>query len=102
MMERSYNHDGGSLIEIYQNCNIFNDAAFEEYTSRDKFDNVIELKHKEPMLFAKETKGIKMDGSTATARHQYPSRDSCSTHAEFLPAKISLAAGRFPECFCSE
>ncbi len=30
MMERSYNHNGGSFIEIYQNCNIFNDAAFEE------------------------------------------------------------------------
>ena len=65
MMERSYHHDGGSFIEIYQNCNIFNDGAFEEYTSREKFDNVIELKHNQPMLFAKETKGIKMDGSTA-------------------------------------
>ncbi|MFL2998659.1 MAG: 2-oxoacid:ferredoxin oxidoreductase subunit beta [Candidatus Neomarinimicrobiota bacterium] len=66
MMERSYHHDGGSFIEIYQNCNIFNDGAFEEYTGKEKFDNVIELKHKKPMLFAKETKGIKMDGSTAT------------------------------------
>ena len=33
MLERSYHHDGGSLIEIYQNCNIFNDGAFEEYLS---------------------------------------------------------------------
>jgi 2-oxoglutarate ferredoxin oxidoreductase subunit beta len=65
MMERSYHHDGGSFIEIYQNCNIFNDAAFEDYTGREKFNNVIELKNKEPMLFAKGTKGIKMDGSTA-------------------------------------
>ena len=65
MMERSYNHDGGSLIEIYQNCNIFNDGAFETYTSKDKLDNVIELKNGEPMLFAKETKGVKLDGSKA-------------------------------------
>tara|TARA_B100001250_G_scaffold414211_2_gene451321 strand:+ start:710 stop:1717 length:1008 start_codon:yes stop_codon:yes gene_type:complete len=62
MLERSYNHDGGSFIEIYQNCNIFNDAAFEEYTSAEKFSNVIELKHGEPMVFAKGTKGIKLDG----------------------------------------
>ena len=62
MLERSYNHDGGSYIEIYQNCNIFNDAAFEEYTSAEKFSNVIELKHGEPMVFAKGTKGIKLDG----------------------------------------
>jgi len=64
MLERSYYHDGGSLIEIYQNCNIFNDGAFEEYTSADKFNNVIELKHGEPMVFAKGTKGIKLDGFT--------------------------------------
>ena len=66
MLERSYHHDGGSLIEIYQNCNIFNDGAFEEYTSADKFNNVIELKHGEPMVFAKGTKGIKLDGFTPT------------------------------------
>ena len=66
MMERSYQHDGGSFIEIYQNCNIFNDNAFEEYTGKEKFDNVIELKHNQPMLFARERKGIKMDGSNAT------------------------------------
>ena len=66
MLERSYHHDGGSIIEIYQNCNIFNDGAFEEYTSADKFNNVIELKHGEPMVFAKGTKGIKLDGFTPT------------------------------------
>ena len=66
MMTRSYHHDGGSFIEVYQNCNIFNDNAFEEYTGREKFDNVIELKNNEPMIFAKGSKGIKMDGSTAT------------------------------------
>ena len=65
MLERSYHHDGGSLIEIYQNCNIFNDGAFSEFTSADKFDNVIEVKHGEPMVFAKGTKGIKLDGFTA-------------------------------------
>jgi len=62
MLERSYNHDGGSFIEIYQNCNIFNDGAFEEYTGAEKFSNVIELKHGEPMVFSQGTKGIKLDG----------------------------------------
>ena len=49
MLERSYHHDGG----------------FEEYTSADKFENVIEVKHGEPMVFAKGTKGIKLDGFKA-------------------------------------
>jgi len=65
MLGRSYNHDGCSFIEIYQNCNIFNDGAFEEYTGAEKFENVIELKHGEPMVFAQGTKGIKLDGSKA-------------------------------------
>jgi 2-oxoglutarate ferredoxin oxidoreductase subunit beta len=66
MLGRSYNHNGGSFIEIYQNCNIFNDDAFEEYTGAEKFENVIELKHGEPMVFAQGTKGIKLVGSNAT------------------------------------
>ena len=66
MMARSYEHDGGSIIEIYQNCNIFNDGAYEEYTGAEKLDKVIELKHGNPMLFANNTKGIKLEGSTAT------------------------------------
>ncbi|MDP6401291.1 MAG: 2-oxoacid:ferredoxin oxidoreductase subunit beta [Candidatus Marinimicrobia bacterium] len=66
MMARSYEHDGGSIIEIYQNCNIFNDGAYEEYTGAEKLDNVIVLKHGNPMLFANNTKGIKLEGSTAT------------------------------------
>ena len=66
MMARSYEHDGGSIIEIYQNSNIFIDGAFEEYTGAEKLDNVIEFKHGNPMLFANNTKGIKLEGSTAT------------------------------------
>ena len=66
MMDKAHNHDGGTFIEIYQNCNIFNDGAFEDYTGAEKLDNVIELKNGEPMLFARGTKGIKLDGSTAT------------------------------------
>ena len=66
MLGRSYNHDGCSFIEIYQNCNIFNDGPFEEYTGAEKFENVIELKHGEPMVFAQGTKGIKLVGSNAT------------------------------------
>ena len=65
MIRRAHDHNGTSFIEIYQNCNIFNDGAFEEYTSADKFDNVIEVKHGEPMVFAKGKKGIKLDGFKA-------------------------------------
>lgn len=65
MMERANDHDGGTFIEIYQNCNIFNDGAYEPYTNAEKLDNVIELRDGEPMIFSRGTKGIKLDGSKA-------------------------------------
>tara|TARA_B100000963_G_scaffold176448_1_gene153501 strand:- start:920 stop:1927 length:1008 start_codon:yes stop_codon:yes gene_type:complete len=65
MMERANDHDGGTFIEIYQNCNIFNDGAYEPYTNAEKLDNVIELRNGEPMIFSRGTKGIKLDGSKA-------------------------------------
>ena len=66
MIRRSYHHDCGSFIEIYQNCNIFNDGVYGEYTGSEKLHNVIELKHEEPMVFANGTRGIKLEGFTPT------------------------------------
>lgn len=44
-------HRGTSLVEIYQNCNIFNDGAFEILKNRDSRDEVlIRLEHGEPVL----------------------------------------------------
>ena len=64
MLKRAGEHKGTAFIEVYQNCNIFNDGAFEiltDKTTRD--DNVIYLEHEKPMLFGKEkNKGIKLDG----------------------------------------
>ena len=60
MMDKAHNHDGGTSIEIYQNCNIFNDRAFEDYTGPEKLDNVIELKKaqnaKKPTVISCKTK----------------------------------------------
>ncbi|MBT3299105.1 MAG: 2-oxoacid:ferredoxin oxidoreductase subunit beta [Candidatus Marinimicrobia bacterium] len=66
ILKRSYQHSGSSFTEIYQNCNIFNDGAYAPYTGADKLDNVIELEHGKPMVFAKGSKGIRLDGFTPT------------------------------------
>ncbi|MFI5144424.1 MAG: 2-oxoacid:ferredoxin oxidoreductase subunit beta [Ignavibacteria bacterium] len=57
-------HVGTSFIEVYQNCNIFNDGAFEKLTEKDtKADNVLVLQDGQPMVFGKESdKGIRLDG----------------------------------------
>jgi 2-oxoglutarate ferredoxin oxidoreductase subunit beta len=63
-IERAARHKGTSFVEIYQNCNIFNNLAFGYATDKQtKFDNVIELEHGKPLLFGKErNKGIRLKG----------------------------------------
>ena len=56
----------GYLLEIYQNCNIFNDGAFGPMTDKEsKSDTVLWLENGQPMVFGKEkNKGIRLDGNT--------------------------------------
>ena len=64
MIKRAGKHKGLAFIEIYQNCNIFNDGAFSLLTEKDtKDDNTLILEHGKPMVFGKDSdKGIKLDG----------------------------------------
>ena len=64
MLLRSYKHKGASFLEIYQNCNIFNDGAFEIFTEKStKLDNTLFLEQGKPLIFgANKNKGIKLDG----------------------------------------
>ena len=64
MLLRSNAHKGASLLEIYQNCNIFNDGAFEVFTEKgSKMDEALFLVHGQPLVFgAGQNKGIKLDG----------------------------------------
>ncbi|MFI6584899.1 2-oxoacid:ferredoxin oxidoreductase subunit beta [Embleya sp. NPDC050493] len=48
-------HEGTALVEIYQNCNIFNDGAFELLKDPDKRDDVtIRLEHGQPIRFGSQ------------------------------------------------
>ncbi len=62
-LERAANHKGTSFVEIYQNCNIFNDLAFEYATGKDtKEDTTVYLEHNRPLVFGKErSKGIRLN-----------------------------------------
>ena len=64
IVKASSEHIGTSFVEIYQNCNIFNDGAFSNLTDRDiKSDNLIVLEENEPMVYGKEKdKGLMLDG----------------------------------------
>src|SRR5688500_4750790 len=64
MLKRSNAHKGASLLEIYQNCNIFNDGAFEIFTEKSsKPEEALFLEHGKPLVFGvNQSKGIRLDG----------------------------------------
>ncbi|MHB8439170.1 MAG: 2-oxoacid:ferredoxin oxidoreductase subunit beta [Acidimicrobiales bacterium] len=55
MFRRAHDHKGAAFVEIYQNCNVFNDGAFEKITGRDvRSDNLIPLVDGQPVRFGAE------------------------------------------------
>jgi 2-oxoglutarate ferredoxin oxidoreductase subunit beta len=56
-------HRGSAFVEVLQNCNIFNDGAWRDFTDRDvREDRMLRLKHGEPMIFGKAAeKGIRLN-----------------------------------------
>ncbi|MDT0406325.1 2-oxoacid:ferredoxin oxidoreductase subunit beta, partial [Streptomyces sp. DSM 41635] len=59
-------HPGTALVEIYQNCNIFNDGAFDVLKDRQQAEEaVIRLEHGQPIRFGTDnTKGVVRDPAT--------------------------------------
>ena len=65
MVEAAAKHKGVSFLEVYQNCNIFNDGAFDYFAERNvRQDKVLYLEHGKPMIFGKDrNQGIRMNGA---------------------------------------
>ena len=63
-LKRAAEHKGTAFIEVYQNCNVFNDGAWKYATDKAaKADTVIELEHGKPLIFGKNReKGIRLNG----------------------------------------
>jgi 2-oxoglutarate ferredoxin oxidoreductase subunit beta len=59
-------HVGTSMVEILQNCVIFNDNAHDQVTGRDNRDDFqLHIEHGKPLLFGKDKqKGIRLNGFT--------------------------------------
>ena len=66
MIKRANEYNGASFIEIYQNCNIFNDGAFSELTDKEtKSEKLLRIENGKPMIFGPtDNKGIYLDGTT--------------------------------------
>ncbi|SEK96473.1 2-oxoglutarate ferredoxin oxidoreductase subunit beta [Chitinophaga rupis] len=80
MLKRSHAHKGASFLEIYQNCNIFNDGAFEIFTEKGtRPTETVMLEQGQPLIFgAQKDKGIRLDGLkpvVVTLGEQYSASD---------------------------
>jgi len=64
VLKRAAAHRGASLVEIAQNCIIFNDGAWAHLTDPDRrLDHVLYLEHGRPMRFGRQgEKGIRLNG----------------------------------------
>jgi 2-oxoglutarate ferredoxin oxidoreductase subunit beta len=65
VLKRAAEHKGTAFVEIYQNCNIFNDGAWDYATDKStKADTIVELEHGKPLIFGKnKDKGIRLNGT---------------------------------------
>jgi 2-oxoglutarate ferredoxin oxidoreductase subunit beta len=105
VLERAAKHVGTAFVEIYQNCNIFNDGAYDYATDKaTKSDTTIYLEHGKPLVFGKDgTKGIRLNGMNpeiVEVGDGKVSRDDLLIHDERTPEPslaFLLSRMRYPE-----
>src|ERR671913_334196 len=103
VLERAAKHVGTAFVEIYQNCNIFNDGAFNYATDKaTKSDTTLYLEHGKPLVFGKESdKGVRLHGMTPEVVDlKVTGRDDLLIHDEKAPEPslaFLLSRMRYPE-----
>lgn len=88
VFRRACEHRGAALVEVYQNCNVFNDGTFSDITSREsRAKMLINLRHGEPIRFGAELEfGVvhSGDGSVTTVAVTKQNEDEIIRHNEHL------------------
>ncbi len=101
-LRRAAQHKGTAFVEIYQNCNIYNDRAFTYITDKETRDlQTVHLEHGKPLLFGRQRQqGLRLRGAALeafdiTAEHGV---DECLVwdEAAASPALAFLAAQLLP------
>ncbi len=66
VLKRAHAHRGASFVEVFQNCIVFNDGVFDEFTEREVADDrQVHVRHGQPLLFGKDRKsGLRFDPSS--------------------------------------
>jgi 2-oxoglutarate ferredoxin oxidoreductase subunit beta len=106
-LRRAAAHRGTAFVEIYQNCNVFNDGVFAYATDHGvKADNTLYLNHRQPLIFGvDQTRGLRATGLHLDQVQINGDKKDLLIHDEtaadpsmaFLLSR--LAYPDFPECF---
>ena len=97
ILNRAAQHKGTALVEIFQNCNIFNDGTFQHLTDRKtKHDGQLVLEHGKPLVFGKEKeKGIVFENFEAKVVDVADvGIDNIAVHDEAGPISYHMALGQ--------
>ena len=97
-------HNGTAFVEVFQNCLIFNDGAFNNVTDRAiRDENILPLEHGKPMIFGKEMNhGIRLSGLEPVVVSWEPGEappDDLLVHDETSTAIANLLARMEPPFF---
>jgi 2-oxoglutarate ferredoxin oxidoreductase subunit beta len=103
-LKQAWEHKWTSFVEIYQNCNIFNDKAFESVVDKKvRADMQVRLEHGKPMIFGSESnKGLVLNGTdleVATIGENGVTEDDILVHnaaADNPTLAFALAQLRYP------
>jgi 2-oxoglutarate ferredoxin oxidoreductase subunit beta len=107
-LQRAGEHKGAAFVEIYQNCNIFNDGVFEYATDKVvKADNLLYMEHGKPLIFGQDqNRGIRLKGLTpeivntgnGTAPEQLLVHDESAAEPYLAFMLSRMTYPEFPEC----
>ena len=106
VLKRARAHRGASFVEIFQNCVVFNDAVFEDFTAKENAaDAQLLVEHGRPMLFGKEKdRGLRLRPNTldlevVTLGENGVGLDDLLVHDQTNRCLAMLLAGLAPPAF---
>ncbi len=99
---RAHEHPGAAFVEVYQNCNVFNDGAFDTILNKDaRPEMLIDLKHGEPVRFGSEREfGVAMNefGEAKIVRVEDVGESRLVVHDEHRPdPSLAFALSRLAD-----
>jgi 2-oxoglutarate/2-oxoacid ferredoxin oxidoreductase subunit beta len=102
VFKRAHDHKGAAFVEIYQNCNVFNDGAFDAILKRDtRAEMLIDLHHGEPIQFGDDKElGVRLNsyGEAEVVKVVDVGVDALLVHDEHRPdPTVAFALSRLAD-----